>query len=251
MADCLLRVDSCSIYHVVFESLACGSLRYTGDRSGMETEPELAASNNITSSASGAQTGRRSVTVIPDFFTGGPDQRWLDWVEDFDLHGDINGWTPEQRRQFLPIRLKGGPRDTYRSLTTEQKSSYDTLKATLTSRFEPFDQTELYRTEFRSRLRRGNERLLEFGMAVRTLASRAFPKMAVDQRDLLAQDQFIDVLNEDSFRLRVRRSKPTSLDDAIRVALEFEAIDTAEQRRQGTTSSSVASSYRPTTASDK
>ena len=53
-----------------------------------------------------------AVTVLPDFFTGGPDQLWLDWVEDFDLHGDINGWTPEQRRQFLPIRLKGGPRDT-------------------------------------------------------------------------------------------------------------------------------------------
>ena len=51
----------------------------------METEPELAASNSITSSASGAQTGSRAVTVLPDFFTGGPDQRWLDWVEDFDL----------------------------------------------------------------------------------------------------------------------------------------------------------------------
>ena len=90
-------------------------------------------------------------------------------------------------------------------------------------------------------------------MAVRTLASRAFPKMAVDQRDLLARDQFIDGLTEDSFRLRVRRSKPTSLDDSIRVALEFEAIDTdtAEQRRQGTTSSSVATIAPPQPATSE
>ena len=88
-------------------------------------------------------------------------------------------------------------------------------------------------------------------MAVRTLASRAFPKMAVDQRDLLARDQFIDGLTEDSFRLRVRRSKPTSLDDAIRAALEFEAIDTAEQRRQGTTSSSVATIAPPQPATSE
>ena len=87
-------------------------------------------------------------------------------------------------------------------------------------------------------------------MAVRTLASHAFPKMAVDQRDLLARDQFIDGLTEDSFRLWVRRSKPTSLDDAIRVALEFEAIDTAEQRRKSH-NFLERGDYRPTTASDK
>ena len=210
----------------------------------METEPELAASNSITtcSSASGAQTGRRAVTVLPDFFNGGPDQRLGGRLRPPWRHQRLDTGTA---KAILAHSLERGPSDTYRSLTTEQKSSYDTLKATLTSRFEPFDQTALYRTEFRSRLRRGNERLLEFGMAVRTLASRAFPKMAVDQRDLLARDQFIDGLTEYSFRLRVRRSKPTSLDDAIGVALEFEAIDTAEQRRQGTTSR-FTSRWQPT-----
>ena len=167
--------------------------------------------------------------VLPDFFSGAPDQRWIDWIDDFEVHGDINGWNDEQRRQFLPIRLKGAPREVYRSLTATEKASYTSLKTTLTPRFEPFDQTELHGTEFRSRTRGRDERLLEFGMAIRSLAARVFPKMSVDQRDILARDQFIDGLAEDEFRLRVRRSKPSSLDDAIRVSLEFEAIDAVQR----------------------
>jgi hypothetical protein len=91
----------------------------------------------------------------------------------------------------------------YRSLTATQKTSYTTLKLTLTTRFEPFDQAELHRTQFRSRNRRGDERILDFGLAVRSLAARAFPSMAVDQRDVLARDQFTDGLLEDDFRIRV------------------------------------------------
>ena len=58
-------------------------------------------------------------------------------------------------------------------------------------------------------------------MALRTLASRAFPKMALAQRHLLSRDQFIDGLTEDDFCICVRRAKSKSLDDAIKAALEL------------------------------
>jgi hypothetical protein len=50
----------------------------------MADEP---VSDEPTSSASAGQ----SPVVLPDFFSGTPDQRWLDWIEDFELHAEING----------------------------------------------------------------------------------------------------------------------------------------------------------------
>ena len=113
------------------------------------------------------------------------------------------------------------------SLTAEEKSSYDSLKSALTSHSEPLDQSELYSTEFRARAKKDDERLLEFAKALCTLGSRVFPKTAPAQRDLLSRDQFIDGLTEDDFRIRVRRAKPKSLDDAVK-----EAIDTSEAKRR-------------------
>ena len=131
-------------------------------------------------------------------------------------------------------RLKGYPRELYKSLTAKEKSSYYLLKSALTFHFEPLDQSELYRTEFRARTKRDDERLLEFefAMALGTLASRAFPKMAPAQRDLLSRDQFIDSLTEDDFRIRVRHAKPKSLDDAVKAPLELEAVIRSEAKRR-------------------
>ena len=78
-------------------------------------------------------------------------------------------------------------------------------------------------------------------MALRTLASRAFPKMAPAQRDLLSRDQLIDGLTEDDFLTRVRHAKPKSLDDAVKAALQLEAITRSEAKR-GTEERAVKSS---------
>ena len=78
--------------------------------------------------------------------------------------------------------------------TLAEKSSFNALKTALTARFQPFDQGELFRTQFRSTRKQDGERLLDFGMAARTLAYRAFPRMTIEQRDVLSRDQFIEAL---------------------------------------------------------
>jgi hypothetical protein len=129
---------------------------------------------------------------LPDFFCGNADQRWQDWLSDFELFNSLNHWSDAEKVNFIGIRLKGAPRDVYRSLMEQEKSSYDRLKTALTERFEPLDRTEVFRTEFRWRVKREGERLLDFGMAIRSLASRAFPQMTLSQRNVLARDQFIE-----------------------------------------------------------
>ena len=51
-------------------------------------------------------------------------------------------------------------RELYRSLTAKEESLYDSLKSALTSHLEPLDQSELYRTEFKAKTKRDDERLL-------------------------------------------------------------------------------------------
>lgn len=206
----------------------------------------MTSEGNETASTTSEEIGdrkARKTTILPDYFTNAPDQQWQSWLEDFELHAEVNGWDESEKCQYLALRLKRSPREVYRTLATAEKATYSVLKNSLTVRFQPLDQAELWRTQFRSRRKGENERLLDFGMAIRTLASRAFPQMPIDQRDLLARDQFIDGLINADFRFRVRHAKPSTLDDAIKASLELETIQTAEARRCQETLTHATSTY--------
>lgn len=129
----------------------------------MSLEPTTAQPSG---SSSGDRPTEKRAPILPDFFCGNADQRWQDWLSDFELFNSLNHWSDAGKVNFIGIRLKGAPRDVYRSLMGQEKSSYDRLKTALTERFEPLDRTEVFRTEFRWRVKREGERLLDFGMAM-------------------------------------------------------------------------------------
>ena len=112
----------------------------------MEPSPSQANSSTV--------SDKRLPAVLPDCFTGDPDLRWRDLLDDFELHVEVNEWDDIQRRQYLALRLEGYPRGLFRSRNAEEKSLYDSLKSALTSHFERLDQSELYCTEFRARTKR-------------------------------------------------------------------------------------------------
>ena len=64
------------------------------------------------------------------------------------------------------------------------------------------------------------------------LSAKAFPAMDLTQRDLLARDQFLVGLLDPNLCLRVRYGAPTSLKDAVCLALEAHAAETADSRRR-------------------
>ena len=104
-SDCIRElVGACA---VVVRTRAClAEYHYTGDRSGMDMKDsrDVTASSKDASNVTGASINTddsasacrviaaRKMTILPDFFTGGPDQQWLRWLDDFDLHADVNGW---------------------------------------------------------------------------------------------------------------------------------------------------------------
>ena len=55
--------------------------------------------------------------------------------------------------------------------------------------------------------------------------------MEAKHRDILARDQFLDGLNNGHLRLRTRYGKPSSLEDAVRTAMEVQAAEAFEAQR--------------------
>ena len=71
----------------------------------------------------------------------------------------------------------------------------------------------------------------ELGQDVRRLTNLAYPMATNDVREILAKEQFIDGLASADMRLRVKQARPLNLDDAVRHAVELEAFNKAERKR--------------------
>ena len=193
----------------------------------------------------GASAALRFSSLLPPPFRAAPDQSWEDWEEDFTSCAQLNHWDDAASRHVLQLRLQGPAREALRSLPPATKSQLPTLLAALRDRFLPANHNEVKRSTFRLRTQRSDEGILAFGNAIRGLAAQAFPTMDIAQRDLLSRDKSLDVLRDGNLRLRVRYGNPKSLDDAIRIALEVNAAEIAEERRRADEGQSISTSTVP------
>jgi hypothetical protein len=110
------------------------------------------------------------------------------------------------------------------------KPDYHTFVNALEDRFEPPNQTELYRAQMRERRQRAGESLPELGQAIRRLANLAYPTATAEIREMLSKDQFVDALIDSEMRIRIQQARPRNLNDAIQLAVELEAYNRAEKR---------------------
>lgn len=83
------------------------------------------------------------------------------------------------------------------------------------------------------------------GQDIRRLTNLAYPTATEDLHETLAKDQFIDSLISVDMGLRIKQARPTSLNDAVRHAVELEAFNRAEKSRlsnQGILNATASSS---------
>ena len=59
----------------------------------------------------------------------------------------------------------------------------------------------------------------------------AYPGATEAMVELLAKDQFVDVLPDEDMRLRIRQNKPATLRDALKLALELESYQLASRQK--------------------
>ena len=166
-----------------------------------------------------------SVKVKPATFDG--TGSWLDYRAHFDAVAEINGWSNTEKGLYLAVSHQ----DVFGNIATQSKY-YDKLVRALEERFAPPNQTELYREQLRERRQTSSETLSALGQDIRRLTNLAYPTAPCDIRETLAKGQLVDALHSSDIRLRVKQAKPSNLNDAVRHAVELEAHNRTERKKQ-------------------
>ena len=156
---------------------------------------------------------------------------WDAYKLQFEMLAAVNGWSNAQKATYLAVSLRGPALTVLTNISADHRGDYDILIAALDKRFGSAHRAELNRVKLRGRVRKREETLPELAEEVEHLARLAYPDATAEMVEVLAKDQFIDALPDEEFRLRLRQSKPETLQQALEQALELESIYQANKQR--------------------
>lgn len=168
---------------------------------------------------------------------------WKDYLVQFELAAQANGWDRNTRAIRLACSLRGSAQALLSDLTPDIRQNYDRLVTTLTERFEPQNQCELYKAQLKHRIRTPDEGLPELAQDIKGLTRMAYPSALVDLRDTLSKDSFIEALNDAEMELFICQKEPQTIDDAVRLALKYEAFTQGRRKRLSSAKTGVRMQY--------
>ncbi|CAG2210800.1 unnamed protein product [Mytilus edulis] len=173
-------------------------------------------------------SGSDYVKIKPSKYDG--NTPWIDYLAHFEMCTLVNMWSEDQKGVYLAVSLIGQAQAVLGDLPKEKRQIFSDLVNALEERFAPSSQTELYRVQFKECRQKASETLPGLGLSVRRLSNLAYPTAPLELRVTLAKEQFIDALVDSEMRLRIKQSRPKGLNDAIRLAVELEAYNMAENK---------------------
>ena len=156
---------------------------------------------------------------------------WTDYLVQFELVAELNGWDDGLMAMHLATSLRGVAQSVLGDLDEYGRRDYRSLVACLSQRFGPENQTEMFRALLRNRIRQPNETLPDLAHEIRRLVKLAYPTGQYGILEDLSKNHFIDAIPEADSRWHIQQSRPRSLDEAVRVAVELEAFQVAEKHR--------------------
>ena len=120
----------------------------------------------------------RSMLKKPANYEG--TSSFQDYLVQFEMTSELNRWDDTVKAMELATSLRGAAQSILSDLRPEQRRSYDHLVSVLTARFEPINQTELYRAQIKGRLRKKSENVQELAQDIKRLVRRAYPQASSD-----------------------------------------------------------------------
>ena len=174
--------------------------------------------------------GSRAVkNVNPPSFEG--QLSFKDFLVPFELVAKLAGWQEEVMGLELAGSLKGAAVAVLSDLQPYERIHYPTLVRALMNRFEPINQNQLYKAQLRSRCRKSGESIPELTQDISRLVRNACGELSSVHRDSIAKDAFIESLNSRDLELAVFQGRPKNLQDAVNIALEYEAFQVTRQKK--------------------
>ena len=156
---------------------------------------------------------------------------WRDYLVQFELAAHANKWDMLTSAVKLACSLRGSAQALLSDLTPEVRYDYDRLVTALTERFEPENQCEIYKAQMKQRIRKRDESLSELAQDIKRLTRMAYPSAVLDLRDCLSKDCFVEALNDAEMELFICQKEPERLEDAVRIALKYEAFTQGRRKR--------------------
>ena len=145
----------------------------------------------------------------------------------------VNRWNTREKAVYLAVSLKGSAVNVLSGIPSGQLYDYNTLLAAIEARFGNGHQAELNRMKLKNRVRK-REGLTELAEDVEKLIRLAYPDADPAMMEVLGIDHFIDALQEEEMRLKVRQSCPKTLREAVQTSLELESFQLASRQRSRT-----------------
>ena len=166
----------------------------------------------------------------PDKFDGEKTD-WTDYLKHFETVSEWNGWSYREKGMQLAMSLRGQAQRVLGDISFYGNvEDFDSLVKELTRRFSPVERETSYRLEFRNRFRNPQESVMQYGYALRRLASKAFPSIPNDCQEQWVLDQFVMGLKNHELKRHVQFGHPKSLNEAIALALEYESFEGGDSK---------------------
>ena len=154
---------------------------------------------------------------------------WSDYLKHFEAVANWNEWTTKQKAKQLVMSFDGEALKLLGEFSEEVLADYGKVVAELNRRYDPAERAQAWKIEFRNRIRRANESIMQFAQALRRLALKAFPNMSASAQEQWVMDQFSLGLSSVEIRRHVQFGHPVDLNAAISLAIEFEAFESGNK----------------------
>ena len=183
----------------------------------------------------GKNSNRR--TILPEKYSGLTPLN--EYLVHFELCAEINGWSETDKAKYLAVCLRGQAQALLGSIQRRQLGDYQYLVGTLQERFGLEGQTEIFMAELQTKTKSHKETYQELADGILRLVGKAYPSATSDTLRILSVQHFIKALTDKDLRIRIKLLKPLTIREAVLAAIEFEAIQKAEQTAVPTKSDKV------------
>jgi hypothetical protein len=141
----------------------------------------------------------------------------------FDNCATYSRWKEADMRAHLKAALIGDAGQVLWDSEASATNTLEKLTTLLRSRFSATRQSDKHRMKLRLRRRRQGESLSALHQDIRRLMALAHPTLLQEARETIACDYYVDAMDDADFALKVRERAPSTLDEALRIALQLEA----------------------------
>ena len=168
-------------------------------------------------------------------FEGEGSRRFTNWLKDMERVGKSVGADDERMRALALQTLQGTAASfLLRKIRDNAAITWEQVKTALKKRFSDLGDTDIAKQALRGLRQHKGESVENFAQRIMDFAEDAYPENELDE-DLIQShlcDIFMDGLLDDSTAKKLYRTRPATLDDAVKVAVKDQQANKAFNLRR-------------------